>query len=175
ATFEHFAGGRIERDDKEGFFVEVDADAEFVVDGTGDDVHDRGLHVGAATCERPGRPERPYRVPKRPLRPGRSLHGFTLIELLVVIAIIALLVALLLPALSAARETARVAMCGSNLRQLGLSAATYAQANKEHLPPVLESGGMGLSANHWARHFYVPGLEHMNYGIVWHEGFMRDG
>src|SRR5690606_8628593 len=134
ATFEHFAGGRIERDDKEGFFVEVDADAEFVVDGTGDDVHDRGLHVGAATCERPGRPERPYRVPKRPLRPGRSLHGFTLIESLVVIAIIALLVALLLPALSRARELAVRTACLNNHHQVGTTMAAYAADNEGWFP-----------------------------------------
>lgn len=47
----------------------------------------------------------------------RKQTGFTLIELLVVISIIALLIALLLPALQQAREEARVAVCGSNLRQ----------------------------------------------------------
>ena len=53
---------------------------------------------------------------RRPSRPG-----FTLIELLVVISVIALLVALLLPAVQAAREAARRALCGNNLRQLGLA------------------------------------------------------
>jgi prepilin-type N-terminal cleavage/methylation domain-containing protein/prepilin-type processing-associated H-X9-DG protein len=46
--------------------------------------------------------------------------SFTLIELLVVVAIIAVLVALLLPALSQARESARSAVCLSNLRQIGI-------------------------------------------------------
>lgn len=59
--------------------------------------------------------------------------AFTLIELLVVISIIALLVALLLPALRAARATARDMHCKTQLRQLHLGTLVYAQDFEGHL------------------------------------------
>ncbi|MFA9480080.1 prepilin-type N-terminal cleavage/methylation domain-containing protein [Phycisphaerales bacterium AB-hyl4] len=61
-------------------------------------------------------------------------RGFTLIELLVVISIIALLIAILLPALSAARQTARTVQCLSNLRQIGMAFHTYAGDWRERFP-----------------------------------------
>src|SRR6476659_8808177 len=64
------------------------------------------------------------------LRIRRMKRAFTLVELLVVIAIIGVLVALLLPAVQAARGSARAAQCRSNLHQIGMAVLQYYEATK---------------------------------------------
>lgn len=67
--------------------------------------------------------------------------GFTLVELCVVIAMTLVLTALLLPALSAAKENSRRAVCKSNERQLYYVFYYSADDNNDVLPSGADNNG----------------------------------
>jgi prepilin-type N-terminal cleavage/methylation domain-containing protein len=86
---------------------------------------------------------------------ARRKFGFTLVELLVVIAIIGVLVALLLPAVQAARDSARRTSSANNLKQIGMAMHSAHDQMKE-FPP--------LEINQWSSYYDVnPGDQSVHY------------
>lgn len=127
---------------------------------------------------------------RRARSPWSVRAGFTLIEVLVSIAVIATLIGLLIPGLNKAQETARRVACASNLRQFGYGISSYAEANKDRLPPssFLPSrwGGRSNSPNGQPDQMLIvrvadPNVAYMD-GIVWdglgrlfHGGYLAPG
>ena len=88
-------------------------------------------------------------------------HAFTLIELLVVMAIVGILIAMLLPAVQAARESARRTSCSNQMRQVALAVANY-EAQNRHFPPSWKSTAPDAdgNVNGWsALALLLPNLE----------------
>ena len=90
----------------------------------------------------------------------RIRRAFTLVELLVVIAIIGVLVALLLPAVQAARESARRMHCQNNLKQVGLACHNFHDAHKVFPLGTIDriGGDSGGDRRHWL-FFVLPFTE----------------
>lgn len=85
-------------------------------------------------------------------RKSKINPGFTLIELLVVIAIIGVLMGLLFPALSAARQRARITRAKMEMNQLETAWVSY-RNDYRHLPLPNAYGGGGAN---------VPGTMNVN-------------
>jgi hypothetical protein len=64
-------------------------------------------------------------------------RGFSLLDVLVTMAVITVLISLLMPTLSGVRETAHQVVCRSNVRQVGLGIAMYAEANDDLIPKTV--------------------------------------
>ena len=99
---------------------------------------------------------------------------FTLIELLVVIAIIAILAAMLLPALSKARERAKLIKCTSNLKQVGMGLMAYGDANDSVLPVHQAPSSWGTSRYASWQDFIMPYVYPSKVSEVKTNVFMED-
>ena len=62
-------------------------------------------------------------------------RGLSLVDVLVSLAVVTILVSLTLPSFSKVKEHASRVACRSNVRQVGLGMAMFADANRDSLPP----------------------------------------
>ncbi len=102
----------------------------------------------------------------------RQMVAFTLIELLVVISIIALLVGILLPALGAARESARGLVCQTHVKNLSTAFVAYATDNNQWWPGWAKIGSTDLQnkvAGAW-----IPTGSLVSTGVVPSTGYAND-
>ena len=76
-------------------------------------------------------------------------QAFTILELLVTTSIFGMLIALLLPALMAARESARCLQCKSNLREIGLAVQQHHETRRR-LPQAWTDAPDKFSGYGWA-------------------------
>ncbi|HAI14293.1 MAG TPA: hypothetical protein DCM28_21490 [Phycisphaerales bacterium] len=105
--------------------------------------------------------------------------GFTLIELLVVISIISLLISILLPALGAARESARGAQCLANQKSIGMIISIYGNDNREYIPYVYDHGyAWSINGESWLFTYGGSDMTKMDcpdYKLLYASGFSNYG
>ena len=88
-------------------------------------------------------------------------RGFSLVDILVSIAVMAVLIGILLPSVSRVRESARRVICQSNMKQVGLGIAMYAEDHGSLIPPSV----YGSHANYEQRPTEMMQL-HLGGGIA---------
>ncbi len=89
-----------------------------------------------------------------------SVRAFTLIELLVVISIIAVLAAILFPVFAQAKESAKKAMCLSNVKQIVLADVMYStDYNGNYCPIMFTSYAPG----------YTSGTQYLWYTSIYYD------
>lgn len=102
---------------------------------------------------------------------GVKITGFTLVELLVVITIIGMLAGMLMPAISAARESARMAQCQSQQKNLGSAVQQYEGLQRQfpgYLQRIGPSYGFQIEAS-WIVAL-LPYLDRSDLYNVWQTG-----
>jgi prepilin-type processing-associated H-X9-DG protein/prepilin-type N-terminal cleavage/methylation domain-containing protein len=113
-------------------------------------------------------PFRPQSFGSRPTAIDRRSTAFTLIELLVVVSIITLLIAILLPSLQQAREVSRQVVCGTQLRQIGITHQMYLMDNKDTLMTHwMKPGNTSHSAAYWRENYYLGIATNFNNMALW--------
>ncbi len=74
-------------------------------------------------------------------------RAFSIIELLIVVGLIVLLLALVLPGLGRVRESGRMVVCMSNLRQIGMATTLFSNDHRFRLPGIW--GGAWVGGEDW--------------------------
>lgn len=91
----------------------------------------------------------------------RRRYALTLVELLVVTAILGLLIGLLLPAVQAARESARRIQCANNFRQIGIAFQLFIEDHDGQLPRSSHSA-LAFGESPWGyalAHYIDPAVQ----------------
>ena len=104
----------------------------------------------------------------------QARERFTLIELLVVVAIIAILAAMLLPVLGRAKETASMAVCMNNQKQMALSNIMYAEDYGDFAPYYYSGMPMTKSRKNKRNRFNGTTMFAYMLPMLYRDGYLGD-